>query len=99
MADIRINLSKLNNVLTAVVKENYSILGEPYLVIENLDILAEEIDLEATELKFDYIVRGRYGVENKFDSRFDFIISSNWNYDYIAGYFNRFLLEEDMNRE
>ena len=99
MADIRINLGRLNKVLTAVVDNNYSIIGETYLVIENINILAEDIDTEATELHFDYEVSGRYGVKDKLEHRFDFIVSSDWNYDYIAGFFDRITLEEDTKNE
>ena len=98
MADIVINLSMLEKILAKVVEKSYKHLGSTYLVIEELKIQTEEIEEATSEhLVFDYYIVGRYGVENSFDKRFDFLVSSNWDYNFLAGYFARIVDEADEN--
>lgn len=96
MSDIVINLTMLEKVLTEVVKKSYSQSESTYLVIEELTIQTEEIEsTELSKLNFNYYIIGRYGIENKKDVHFNFLASSNWDYNFLAGYFNRIIDEND----
>ena len=94
--EIKLNLTALNRVLSQVVEKSYKNLGQTYLVIEELKVQTEEIEEVTSEhLVFDYYIVGRYGVENSFDKRFDFLASSNWDYNFLAGYFNCLVDKQD----
>ena len=96
--EIKINLSTLERVLAEVVEKSYAHLGKTYLVIEELKVQTEELDETSAELfKFDYFIVGRYGVEEKKDKRFEFLASSDWDYNFLAGYFTRIIDEVDEN--
>jgi len=94
MDNININLFVLEKVLTQVVKEAYSYSKETYLVIEELSVQTEEINKEA-DLVFDYYIIGRYGIENTWDRHFNFLVSSNWDYNFLAGYFRCLIDHQD----
>jgi len=98
MADIVVNFSMLDRLLSKVVDDTYKHLGKTYLVIENLDIQTEELGLvpaNSERLTFDYYINGRYGIEGVKDMPFEFLASSTWDYNFLAGYFARILDEQD----
>ena len=92
MPQIKLNLTMLEKVLKEVVEKSYS--GKTYLVIEELNIQTEEIE-DKEDAVFDYYIIGRYGLEDAWDKRFDFMASSNWDYNFLAGYFNCLLDVKD----
>ena len=92
MAQIKLNLTMLEKVLKEVVEKSYS--GKTYLIIEELNIQAEEIE-DKEDAIFDYYIIGRYGLEDAWDKRFDFMASSNWDCNFLAGYFNCLLDVKD----
>lgn len=99
MQDIVINFSILEKTLSKVVEKSYSHMGGAYLVIEEIRVQTEEIDPAIKDnFNFDYIIVGRYGVEdtNK-DVHFELFANSAWDYSFLAGYFARIIDEKDEN--
>lgn len=94
--EIKLNTTLLNKTLSKVVKKAYEHLGTTYLTIEELRVQLEETEETASENSaFDYYIVGHYGVENTFDRSFDFMVSSNWDYSFLAGYFNCLVDKQD----
>ena len=94
MTQIKLNLTMLEKVLGEVISKSYSHLGSTYLVIEELRVLTEEME-DKEDAIFNYYIIGRYGFEGGWDRRFDFMASSGWDYNFLAGYFNCLVDRQD----
>lgn len=86
-----IDNNKLEEKLYEVVASIYT-SEHTYLVIESLE---EYID-EDNENKFSIFIKGRYGreKENAFCEHFEIQIQPEWTYEFIEGYFCRYIEEQ-----
>ena len=92
---INLNLTMLERVLAEVVSKSYSHLDNTYLVIEELRVITDDFE-EGPKAVFNYFIIGRYGIEGGWDKRFDFMAYSNWDYNFLAGYFHCLIDQQDM---
>lgn len=90
---IQLDEIKLQNVLEQVLRENYPYAKDTiYVRIDNIDFSLEFSE----DKKLWYTIIGAYGIENKWQKDLSIEFYTNWSWDYLAGYFNRYLLESEL---
>lgn len=92
---IMINDKKLEKILEEVFIDFYSKDISNYFVLECVTVFVEDEELKTSE-NYSINIKGRYGREgkNEFCDHFDILIQSSWSYDFIKGYFYRYLEEK-----
>lgn len=93
---IMINEKKLEKVLEEVFIDFYGKDSSNYFVLEQITVLVEE-DGPKTSENYGINIEGRYGREgeHEFCEHFDILIQSSWSYDFIKGYFYKYLEENN----
>jgi len=93
---IMINEKKLEKVLEEVFIDFYGKNSSNYFVLERVNVFVEEFEEPKTSENYDMNIEGRYGREgkNEFCDHFEILIQSSWSYDFIKGYFHRYLEEK-----
>lgn len=90
-----INDKKLEKVLEEVFIDFYGKDTSNYFVLEQVTVFVEDEDPKTSE-NYSMNIEGRYGKEgkNEFCDHFDISIQSSWSYDFIKGYFYKYLEEK-----
>lgn len=91
---IHLDNDKLERVLFEVFKKEFSCSNGAYLVIETVEFDIS-FDDEGKDNNYLYNVKGRYGVEESWQRQFDIMLSTEWSWDFIAGYFCRQIYLDD----